>query len=119
MENVKRTVMLIASTEGQRNDVLVFPEAVLNYPQNAVAVPRPEDNVIACANQSYSEIVRMLSCAALQSQTYVVVQLYMSSSCAEDRAIYGDMRPCTFKDNSTNLYSAAVVFDVDGMVVAV
>lgn len=117
--NARRFVELMKREEVRTVDVLVFPEGALNFPATAVPVPKPSDNVIACANNSNNALIQMLSCAAKMSKTYVTVQLYMSVNCAEDRLQWNDKRPCTFPQNNTNIYNAAVVFNRVGAVIAV
>lgn len=119
LTNTRRFVDLINSTEARDVHILVFPEAVLNFPQTAVPVPRPSDNITACGNQTQHPLIQTLSCAANQSSTYVVVQLYMSVNCTEDNLQNNDTRACTNPQNNTNIYSAAVVFNRNGAVVAV
>lgn len=117
--NANRFVQWIRSNEARTLDILVFPEAVLNFPQTAVRVPLPRDAIVACGNQNQDPILQMLSCAVRDARTYVTVQLYMRTNCTEDRLQYNDTRPCTIPRNNTNIYNAAVVFNRIGAVIAV
>lgn len=119
LSNAGEFVKLITSPEAQGLDILVFPEAVLNFPATAVPVPRPSDNVIACGNQRNSDLIQKLSCAAQTANVYLTVQLYMSVNCTEDQLQWNDTRPCAIPQNNTNIYNAAVVFNRDGAVIAV
>lgn len=116
--NLRRFLEIIGRPEVLTVDILVFPEGVLNFPQTAVRVPRPSDNVVACNNQSNDALIQALSCAARNSRTYVTVQLYMSVNCTEDQQQTNDRRPCTHPRNNTNIYNAAVVFNRLGAVTA-
>lgn len=95
---------------------MVFPEATLNKPSNAVKLPNVDENAIPCDGKEYSDVVKKISCAAKHSEKYVVINLYMERDCKEEAAITHDTRPCT-RDN-VNIYNTAVAFDRTGAVVA-
>lgn len=115
--NAKRYADIIKSDEVKEVEIIVFPEDALIREFEPIAVPRTEDKVIPCENDKYSDILKIISCAAKEARKYVVVQLYMKRNCKEDRAFNpDDSRPCTKEDI---IYNTAVAFDRDGTVIAV
>lgn len=99
-------------------DILVLPEAVLNFAENAVdSLKMPGVNVTACDNASYARLVQRLSCVSRAANLYLVAQLYVKTDCSEEQLHHNDARPCSL--NETNVYNSAVVFDRKGALIAV
>lgn len=107
---------IIKSAETKSADIIVFPEATLNKPTNPAKLPANGEAVVPCDLDIYSDVVRNISCAAKEAQTYVVIDLYMERDCHEEAAATNDVRPCT-RDN-INVYNTAVAFNRNGTVVA-
>lgn len=116
--NTHRFVDIITSDQTKNVDILVFPEAVLNYFSTAVYVPKPSDNITACDNKTLAALLRDISCAAKESAKYVVINVYMSTNCTEEALEKNDLRPCSKPDSSTNIYNSAIVFDRNGTIIA-
>lgn len=94
----------------------MFPESTLNEPTTAVKLPKLGEKVIPCDSKEYSDVVKSISCAARQTEKYVVIGVYLERDCKEEADAYNDTRPCS-RDN-VNIYNTAVAFDKTGAVVA-
>jgi hypothetical protein len=113
---------------------LVFPEATLNRhwsivdPRKvAITVPSPDDYVVTCNNEKYShvsfhyisfnakmicnlaQILRNISCAAIEANFYIVVNVAESANCTE---IHDNC------DEEIILFNTNVVFDRYGAIVS-
>lgn len=101
----------------QTVDIIVFPELTLNNVAFPIQVPDPDDNIIACDNMEWDLVLRNLSCAAIESRKYVVVNLSEQSNCTEEsQAVLNDTRTCSNK--GFNLFNTNVAFDRNGQIVA-
>lgn len=94
---------------------MVFPESTLNNVETAIIVPRSEERIIPCNNESYHIHLQNISCAAQINRQYVVVNLVMQRNCSEEAIENNDDRPCS---GEWNLYNTNVVFDTNGMVIS-
>ncbi|XP_029720932.2 vanin-like protein 1 [Aedes albopictus] len=104
---------LIRSNEAKLTDIVVFPELTLNSPNDPVPVPDPKDAIIPCIPNG-TELLSQLSCLAIETGKYMVINLSESFEC--DSLPANDPRPCD--PNATNRYNTNVVFDRNGTVIA-
>lgn len=116
--NARNLIPHITSEDTRAADIVVFPEGALNFPQNSIRVPRPEESILPCQDASYTEFFRNISCAAMAAKKYVVVNVYMQTDCSAEAILTNDTRPCTNATQNINVYSTTVVFARDGRVVA-
>lgn len=114
--NARNYLDIITSFETQTADIIVFPEATFNRPQNPLRLPRVGENVVPCESSKYPDVIKRLSCAIRDSGKYVVINLYMERDCQEEAIENNDSRPCT--RGNINIYNTAVAFDRSGAVVA-
>lgn len=94
---------LIDSPEAAFADIMVFPEFSLNSIPQTIGIPEPEDLIAPCGNDSFHMALQSLSCSALRTQKYLVINL------TEEKVT---------KDNGTLYYNANVVFDRQGRVIS-
>lgn len=111
-------VQFINDASAQDADIIVFPESTLNNRSTAQYVPYPEEQVIPCANNTYdNNPIQVISCAAQNGSTYVIINLTMKRVCSKERAgDKEDTRACPTDD--LNLYNTNVVFDRTGKVIS-
>lgn len=101
-------------------DILVFPEATLNSRSTAEFIPDIEDNITPCDDINYNEnspIITAISCAARDTDKYIVINLSEKSLCPDRQQIaFNDTRPCPA--DKINIYNTNVVFDNRGVLVS-
>ena len=97
----------------QLTDIVVFPELTLNTLMDPVPVPNPEDNIISCIPDS-PELLSQLSCLAIETGKYIVINLSESFEC--DSLPDNDSRPCD--PTAVHRYNTNVVFDRNGTLIA-
>lgn len=114
--NLKKYVEIIKSGQVKEAEIIVFPEATLNTAKKPAIVPQLNDKVVACDSEKFSEVVKSISCAAKETKKYVVVNLFMSRNCKEEKEATNDTRPCT--TGEINIYNTAIAFDRTGSIVA-
>lgn len=117
--NVDWHVKVMQNHENIDLDIIVFPESVLNTPVTAIYVPKPDEHVVACDKSDSIDILKRISCAVRELNSYAVIHFYIRTNCAEDRLHYNDVRPCTDAKTNENIYNAAIAFDRQGAVIAV
>lgn len=115
-DNTKVYIEVIQSNETALADIIVFPEATLNRQSHPAKLPKAGDEVAPCDTNEFSDIIKNISCAARQSNKYVVINLYMQRNCKDEADETNDPRPCSRGD--LNIYNTAVAFDRNGTVVA-
>lgn len=98
-ENVKRVIDIINSDEMKNVDILVFPESILNNPIAPIPLSKSDEEHSLCDSSTIHWLLKDISCAARQSSTYIVINLIT-------------------KDNTGNIYNAALVFDRLGSIIA-
>lgn len=114
--DAKQYLKIINSTDVQSAEIIIFPECTLNSIKRPEIVPKVEEKIVPCDNVQYGGgMVQAISCAAKNASKYVVINLYMQRNCKSESSV-NDSRPCTRGD--INIYNTAVVFDRNGMVVA-
>lgn len=89
----------------------MLPEAVIN--RRNTSIPLPSTKMSYCDDKNADPILRNISCAIRKSKRYAVIDLYVRVKCAED-----DQKLCVNKDDSTNLYNMAIIFDRQGIAIA-
>uniref|UniRef100_A0A1L8E2M0 Putative carbon-nitrogen hydrolase n=1 Tax=Nyssomyia neivai TaxID=330878 RepID=A0A1L8E2M0_9DIPT len=115
--NMQGYMQIIASSEAQDADILVFPESTLNMKQYATFVPHPNDGVAPCEEDRYEFYLRNISCAARTHKKYIVINLTEKHECTEEeQAALNDTRPCA--SDGLSHYNTNVVFDRNGTVVS-
>lgn len=116
--NLDAYLSLINSTEASGLDILVFPESTLNSRSTAEFIPEVEDNITPCDdNKENSPIIAAISCAARDTDKYIVINLSEKSICPDRQQIaYNDTRPCPA--DKINIYNTNVVFDNRGALVS-
>lgn len=113
--DAKQYLKIINSTDVENAEIIIFPECTLNSIKRPETVPKVEEKIVPCGNVQYGGMVQAISCAAKTARKYVVINLYMQRNCRSESSA-NDSRPCTRGD--INIYNTAVVFDRNGMVVA-
>lgn len=116
--NSKRFVEIIKSEDTKTVDILVFPEATLNKVVTAVSVPAVADKIVPCGNKLHEGLLNDISCAAKEATKYVVINVYMKTDCKAEATATNDTRPCSDTEKNINIYNTNVVFDRNGMVIA-
>lgn len=126
-ENLAGYLELISATN-QSTDIIVFPEASLNSVMQLTAVPAPSEqgsdslcsdpsnpsNSSSYSSSSSSDVadfLRQLACAAVQAQTYLVINVKEREECSNDND--NDCPPRGYR-----LYNTNVVLDRRGAVVS-
>jgi len=116
-QNAEKYIEIINSEKAGNVDIIVFPEACLNSRETAVIVPRETEDIDLCANDTYDQNLKDISCAAKNSNKYVVVNLYMKRNCSEEHARqHDDEHECK---SEWLLYNTNVVFDRKGKVISI
>jgi hypothetical protein len=66
-------------------DIIVFPESTLNNILTAPEIPRPEDKISPCNDESYDDanLIKQISCSAKKHSRYVVVDITTKAECPE------------------------------------
>ncbi|XP_031622311.1 vanin-like protein 1 [Contarinia nasturtii] len=104
-------VAIIQSAELNGVDIVVFPETILNRQGQADILPNT--NKSYCDEPKSGYILRSIACAARKAKKYVVINAFAKIKCSLDD------QPCSdSNENSTNLYTMAIVFDRNGCAVA-
>lgn len=112
--NLQKYKDIIHSDEARELEIIVFPEYTLNSHETPAVIPPPNQNFRACGNSSYSTVTQELSCAAARVRKYVVISLIVKRNCSEESELVNS----TCAANGFNLYNAAIVFDREGIVIA-
>ncbi|XP_037046246.1 vanin-like protein 1 [Bradysia coprophila] len=113
--NLLQYINIIHSEDAKQLDIIVFPEMTLST--SGSLIPNPEDKIVPCGNEAYDSIIQGISCSAIDSSVYVVVNIHEKSECTkESQATLNDNRPCAL--NGLNIYNTNVVFDRNGTVVS-
>lgn len=102
-------------------DIIVFPELTLNNFGTAFEIPEPEEKVSPCDNESYAlaDAVKEISCAAKNSQRYVVVNIVTKTRCPDtDMISQDDPRNCSDRADGFSYYNTNVVFDRSGAIIS-
>lgn len=110
-EVTRQFVEIIESNELNGVDIVVLPEALLNHPHFAVTLP--ENSSSFCDDKDVDIVLQSISCAVRKAQMYVVISLYVKVKCSSD-----DQPFCSNKDDFTNLYNMAIIFDRHGDMIA-
>lgn len=112
-------VVLIKSPEALGLDILIFPESTLNSRATAEFIPDAEDNITPCDSSpsEYGPIIVTISCAARDTDKYVVINLSEKSLCPDRQQIaYNDTRPCP--PDKINIYNTNLVLDNLGKIIS-
>ncbi|XP_001657368.2 vanin-like protein 1 [Aedes aegypti] len=112
-KHLKKYKKLLRSKDAKLTDIVVFPELTLNTLMDPVPVPDPSDSIIPCVPNS-SELISQLSCLAIDTGKYIVINLSESFEC--DSLPVHDPRPCD--PSVPHRYNTNVVFDRNGTVIA-
>ncbi|XP_065082277.1 vanin-like protein 1 [Ochlerotatus camptorhynchus] len=104
---------LMRSEEAKLTDIVVFPELTLNTLMDPIPVPDPQDAIIPCVQDS-PDLLAQLSCLAIETGKYIVINLSESFDC--DSLPPEDLRPCD--PAAYHRYNTNVVFDRNGTLVA-
>lgn len=107
----KQFVDIIEAIELDGVDIVVLPETILNRRNTAIFIPNT--NITFCDDPKVHVVLQNISCAVRRARKYVVIDLNAKVKCSED-----DQTFCSNKDDSTNLYNMAIVFDRHGDVVS-
>ena len=91
-------------------DIIVLPESILNDITSAILLP---NSTVFCDDPNAHPIFRDISCAARAAKMYVVIDLYAKVYCSMD-----DQSFCVQKEDNTNTYNMALVFDRNGATIA-
>lgn len=103
-------VDIINSPEVKEAEIIVLPEAILNNDTTPIFQPK---STIFCNDPDAHFVFRNLSCAARDAKKYVVIDVYTKIKCEDD-----DQPFCGNKNDNTNVYNTAFVFDRTGAVIA-
>lgn len=103
-------VKIIKSPELKDVDIVVLPELAFNRVPTAAILP---NSTVFCDDPNANFLLRDFSCAARATKKYVVIDLYTKVYCSDD-----DQSFCANKDDQTNIYNMAMVFDRDGAIIA-
>lgn len=113
-ENLNNYYDLISETKGKNVDILVFPEATLNYwgfhnnrsalLQNAITIPELNSNDSSPAKaQDQSEILTEISKRAAENEMYILINVVEVVNCShENNTIYSSKSQSMTKDSFNN-----------------
>lgn len=102
-------------------DIMVFPEMTLNAMETAVEIHEPEDKVSPCNDTSYESenLVKKLSCAAIENNFYLVVNMITKAKCPDpEMTANKDPRDCKDREDGFSYYNTNVVFDRTGVIIS-
>lgn len=98
---------IIESTDASPADIIVFPEGTLNSQHQGIELPDPSDNIIPCYQDDMHPALINISCSAIRTQKYVVINLTEKKSTA-----------MVDSEEITLYYNSNVVFDREGRVIS-
>lgn len=103
-------VDIINSPDVKPAEIIVLPEAILNNDTSPILQPNSTN---FCNDPDAHFVFRDISCAAREAKKYVVINVYTKIYCSHD-----DQPFCANKDDNSNVYNTAWVFDRSGATVA-
>lgn len=103
-------VDIINSPDVKEAEIVVLPEAILNNDTSPILQPSSTN---FCNDPNAHYVFRNLSCAARDARKYVVINVYTKIKCMDD-----DQPFCGNKEDNSNVYNTAWVFDRFGTTVA-
>lgn len=106
-KNTENIVNIIKSDETEDVDIIVFPEMCINNAHSAIFI-RQKPDLSPCEDKQMDSLIRDISCAAIQAQTYVVIDVAMKESNSELES----------DDSDVIVYNTVVVFDRNGFIIA-
>lgn len=107
---VKNQVVKIIESLEDDVDIVVLPELAFNRISTAILLP---NSTVFCDDPNAHFLFRDISCAARSASKYVVIDVLTKVYCAVD-----DQPNCANRDDHTNLYNMAIVFDRKGAIIA-
>lgn len=117
-QNLAGYLELIAAAN-RSTDIIVFPEATLNSVLQLTAVPAPSERSLCNDNDNdnddneVADFLRQLACAALEAETYLVINVKEREECNNDTDTDSDCPQRGYR-----MYNTNVVLDRRGAVVS-
>lgn len=102
------------SEEAKETDIIVFPEATLSSVTHSL--PDPESKIVPCDDETSSDVIREISCAARSTKKYILINVLERSECSEESIKSNDTKLCSSK--GYNQYNSNVVFDRSGTIIS-